>query len=197
MQIKPVKNLVKPNYPDKYEIELNRALLYYRPKSWLKKPIVSLTLAALMSAGLLAGCSESEDDGYGISPGVPPFNPIYISDEDALKIITEELKKAGFGLAANDEENSEIGPQPEFLFDAHFLNDDNKIDVEYVSMDDRWNEKYPDLNYSGYPEPENLAEQLKDIYADAAVFHDPISETPAELIRAQVIDFLEWLMSIE
>ena len=90
MKIRPVKNKLKPKYPDKYEIELNKALLYFKPKSWLGKPIIGLSLTALLAAGVNIGCIPP-DPGH-----LPPPDYINVSDIDALRIITEELTKADY-----------------------------------------------------------------------------------------------------
>ena len=193
MKIKPVINSVKPKYPDKYEIELNKALLYYRPKSWLKNPIIGLAVTALATVGLsgLAGCNN-----FGVIAGdmaSPAIN--HISDSDALDIIAEELRKAGYDLTAGVDAGN-----GGFKFDAQITDgvNENNIDLEYVSMEDYEDKKYPGLTYSDYGHPKKIAEQLKGAYNAAAVFYDPEREYPGsdEEIRAQALDFIEWLKSV-
>jgi len=189
MKIKPVINLAKPKYPDKYEIELDKALLYYRPQCWLKEPLIGLALAALMSVGL-SGCKIVAN--FGALGGVdmpPPIN--YISDKDALDIIADELQKAGYSFVIGGDKN-------EFEFDAKIVDGDNKINLEYVSIEDRDDKKYPDI--TTYSSPRNTAKELKETYQNAAIFYDP--EWPEYLdaekeLRTQVFDFIEWLRSID
>jgi hypothetical protein len=186
MKIKPVINLAKPKYPDKYEIELDKTLLYYRPQRWLKEPLIGLTLTALMSVGL-AGC----DDDYGVVAGGLEAPPLikYISDNDALDIIADELQKAGYQFVMG-------GDKADFEFDAQIIDGDNKINLEYVSIEDLENNKY---DLAPYFSLENTAKELNDTCKDAAIFYDP--EWPEHLdaeqaLRAQVLDFIEWLRSI-
>ena len=76
----------------------------------------------------------------------------------------------------------------------------NKKDLEYVSMDDFYNKKYPKLYYASYDDPGNVAKQLKEKYPDAAIFSNPATwgdRDPEEQIRKQIRDFLEWLESID
>jgi hypothetical protein len=91
MKIKPVVKAVKPKYPDKSEIDLNKALLYYRPKLWLKKPLIGLTLSALITAGL-TGCGPKPGNDFGVLGGAPPPPDMYaISDEDTLDTFEDIL----------------------------------------------------------------------------------------------------------
>ena len=186
MKVRPVINPVKPKYPDKYEIELNKALLCYHPKRWLKEPLIGLTLVALTTAGALglSGCGRTAGD-------MLPPNINYISDADALSIIADELENAGYGFASGGD-NDAFG----FEFDGRIIDGGNKIDLEYVSKEDCADKKYPDINYKSYCDPKAVAGQLKDVCADAAIFCDPEEyANPEEALRAQVLDFLEWLIS--
>ena len=186
MKIKPVMRISKPDYPDKYQIELNRALKYYRPKSWVKQPLVGIALAVLMGAGLtggvLGGCFPMVGDlAYGYH---------HLTEKEALTVIADELQKAGFVLTLGSN-------NPSFPFDGHIVNGENKIDLEYVSNNDVWSDKFSGFKSEpwGYS-PQDLAEALQEAHPAAAVFHDPISETPEQKIRKQVQDFIEWLLSV-
>ena len=196
MEIKPVIHKTKPKYPDKYEIKSDKTLLYGYPKRWLKTPLMSLAVAALMAG--LSGCSLIErinGGGPGVLGGAPAYPYYHLSDEDALKIIADELTKAGYVYeAGNDNEK--------FAFDAHIIDGENKIDLEYVSNTDCINEKFS--GFAAYEKDKycysekivELVKELKENYPEAAVFHDPWSETPEEEIRKQVLDFIEWLISV-
>ena len=192
MNIKPVTHAAKPKYPDKYEIELNRTLLYYRPKRWTGKPVVSLSLAALVTAGT-SGCFIPEIFGPGPLMGDPmPPEVINYSDTDALKIIKEELENAGFSFTMPG------GNAGGFEFDAHITKDAEIRDLEYVSKNDCENKKYPGLQYSSYCYPDYILRQLRETHSDAALFQNPLPyENPEDALRAQVREFLEWLQTIE
>ena len=190
MLLKPVKNPAKPKYPDKYEIELNKALLYYRPKRWLSMPIMGLSLSALIG---LSGCDLIENIlGIGVMEGDPqPPDYVYVSDSDALRIIAEELENAGYSLEAGRNNG-------EFEFDAQITNGDDTRDLEYVSIEDRNNNKYPGINEKNHYYTLSIANELKDAYNDAAIFHDPMTwDNPEDEIRSQVLDFIQWLQSID
>jgi len=215
MELRSVAYAQKPKYPDKYEIELDKTLLEHRPRAWFAKPIVGLALSAIMAAGL-TGCvqgltlnCDGEPDDWGTSPGVPPPPVFFLSDHDALTVIADELSKSGFGFEQNIEEPSD--GDVDFAFDGYFLNGESKIDVEYVSANDYETQKYPGLTYLprsnsynrygayGDYNTEGAAAQLKDLYPDAAFFYDPMTdwnELSSQELRAQVIDFIEWLISV-
>ncbi|MCL2061333.1 MAG: hypothetical protein FWH03_01735 [Firmicutes bacterium] len=197
MKVKPVLRAVKPAYPDKYQIEYNKTLLQYRPKSWLKKPLAGLALTALLSAGL-SGCYIG---GWGETSGEPsPPNIYHVSDADALRILSEEFEKAGFIFVEGNASES-----ADFEFDAHIIKDESTVDVEYVSIDDVWDGKYFGVT-TGYFSPKLDAEALRQQHPDAAVFNDPmpyINETEEiarqnaeEEIRRQVLDFIAWLAAV-
>ncbi|MCL2796597.1 MAG: hypothetical protein FWD58_00870 [Firmicutes bacterium] len=195
MELKPVAHTQKPKYPHKYEIDVNKVLLENRPKAWFAKPIVGLALSAVMAAGL-AGWDCSGDSG--ITGGIDEWVPVYVSDADALTIIADELSKSGFGFVSGAGESD--AEDNDFDFDGYFLNGENKIDVEYVSQEDCEAQKYPVLTYQNYCYPQNTATQLKELYPDAAVFYDPVTEWQEgseEHIRNQVLDFIEWLLGME
>ena len=194
MRIKPVLIYAKPEYPDKYEIELNRALLYHHPKRWVKEPLVGLTLATLIAASL-TGCSA-----FGRTAGTPSPSGLYnISDDDALSIIANELETVGYRFVKG-------GDKDDFEFDAQVIADDHRINIEYVSCEDFAEKKYPDLAVysSDSCYTKEVADELKGIYEDAAIFYtgaysengqQDLQYAEAEL-RAQVLDFIEWLQSI-
>ena len=254
MELKPVAHAKKPGYPDKYEIELDKTLLLHRPKSWLAKPIIGLTLSAIMAAGL-TGCSadnlrgfiygenggdkeqtgqngQTEDAGDGsndennddngwdegiVMGGIKAWMPYYLTDHDALTVIADELSKSGFRLVSEHIEpsipffpNSEEGfvqdvppnvPSPDaFEFDGHFMHGDNKINLEYVSMEDCESKKFSEaIAPNSYYDPSETAENLKTALPNAAIFHDPVTDWEPyteEQLREQVIDFIEWLRAM-
>jgi len=200
MKIKPVLHTAKPKYPDKYEVESDKSLLHYRPKSWLKTPLVGVALSAIMSAGL-AGYSCGDD--IGALGGDPVYVPPYhLSDTDALAVIADELARIRSVFLKSEKYGRRYQfvagtHTDDFEFDAHLLDGDYTIGLEYVSKDDCTNEKFSGLMaYKSNCSPQSLAAELKAVYPDAAVFHDPNSDRPELDIRNQVIDFIEWLMSV-
>ena len=190
MIIKPVKKQIKPKYPDKYEIELDKALLYYRPKRWLSKPIIGLSLSALIG---LSGCDLIYAIfGNGAEAGEAPLPAlIHVSDNDALRIIAEEMENAGYSLDAGRHNGN-------FEFDAQISDGTDTRDLEYVSIEDRNSKKYPGLSEENSYHPSFIANELKLAHNDAAIFHDPMTwDDPEEKIRSQVLDFIQWLQSID
>lgn len=69
MKIKPVLRSAKPKYPDKYEINLNQTLLYYRPQRWLNRPMVGVALTAMVSLGM-ASCTGTGSNDF-VTGGTP------------------------------------------------------------------------------------------------------------------------------
>jgi len=185
MKLKPIIRYSIPDYPDKEQIGLNKALLYYRPKSWIKKPLIGLMLTALLATGTvgLSGCGR-----WGVLVGDVP-GPTHLSDTDALAIIRAELEKAGFSWADGIDNGS-------FIFDARITKDEDERDLEYVSLDDYWT-KYPELevryDYGA------TVENIKEAYPGAAIFTDPFEYTQEQAenaLREQIAGFLEWLSTL-
>jgi len=202
MKIKPVISSAKPKYPDKCEIEVNKALLYYQPKRWLKEPLIGLTLAALLATGL-AGCRDLRTEiDIGTTGGPAPIldSVAYcLSDEEALGLIESLLENDssieyfGYPLVTDISKNED-----NFKFDAHIKYLRRKINLEYVSEEDVVNKKYPNLKiYSSESyNAQDVAEELKDIYNDAAIFYAEEHIFPVDMLYLQLRDFFEWLRSV-
>ena len=62
MKIEPVKTAPAPKYPDKYNEEIRRILLYAKPRRWVGTPLVAGMLSVSIALGL-AGCD--------VTPGRP------------------------------------------------------------------------------------------------------------------------------
>ncbi|MCL2796598.1 MAG: hypothetical protein FWD58_00875 [Firmicutes bacterium] len=147
------------------------------------------------------GNNDNWED-WGVTGGIPMLSYVHLADRDALTIIADELSKSGFSFVQNLAEQSDKNSS--FAFDGYFLNGENKIDLEYVSKEDAENQKYPGLAYQGegyfeFYDARSVSMELKKAYPDAAVFFDPVTDwqpTSEELLRAQVLDFIEWLMSV-
>ncbi len=190
METKPIKQANKPKYPDKYQIAINRDLLKNHPKAWHKEPLLALSLTGLLSSALI-GCKDSNNYGHLAGDMTYTLEISQITDEEALKIIAEELEKAGYSFTAAQENES-------FDFDGALIVDDKKINLEFVSYNDYQNLKYPEATvdeYHHFP-TQSLALQLKAIYQDAAIFYAPNNYEDEETIRQQVMDFLTWLAGI-
>ena len=195
----------------------------------MKKIISFITVLVIVIAAALtfAGCSKGGNYNYVTDLEIRSI--IYLSDSDALKIIAEELKNAGYDFinynaAGYDPVTGKaVG---DFEFDGHIINGENKINLEYVSFEDFTSKKYPGLAYTtaltasisssadsirlmvsdSYSawfkvnSPEIISKQLKGNYAGAAIFYadDSTSQEQAEeKLRAQALDFIEWLISAE
>jgi len=76
MKIKPVTTELKPNYPDKYNEEIQRILVTSKPARWVGTPIIGV-LSAAVALGL-GGCAGEQ---LGTSGSEPPEDglPIVIS----------------------------------------------------------------------------------------------------------------------
>jgi len=193
-RIKTVRFYRNPRYPKIEEVEKNRTLLAYQPSGWKGQKYLMLTLSALL-AGNLGACEKiTERKYYGQLMGDVAYFPniSQMSDTEALKIIEEELQKAGYQLVFG-------GDQAEFSFDAYLVDDEKRqTNLEFVSAFDCENRKYPDLilNPKQYNNPELVAAVLKDNYQDTAVFYAPDDWDEEALLRQQVVDYLTWLQTV-
>ena len=191
MQVKPLKKLNKPHYPDKYQVSINRKLLQNQPQHWRKQPLIALSFAALLS-GILTACKK-DNKYYGQLAGDVAYTLeiSQITDEEAIRIIREELEKAGYSFSIAENQES-------FEFDGIIQADDKLINMEFVSYADYQNGKYLGVEadqYHYFP-TQSLALQLKAKYKEMAIFYAPESFESEENIRQQVSDFINWLVSI-
>ena len=133
-------------------------------------------------------------DDWGIIGGGMPAPISYLADKDALIIIADELSKAGMEYVPHSTISS-------VKFDGSVRLDESgkSLPLEYVSMDDCDTQKYPLAIYPDYAEPQEIAKNLTELYqGHPAIFYDPLSLEPynEEHLRAQVLDFIEWLTAI-
>ncbi len=106
MQIKPVPGYGKPGYPIRTEVDARPEILRLLPKRWQANPTV---VAALTACIALANCGRivaadtvttvapvfKHGDGAGSFGCVAINPPVFLSEDEARKVIVEEAKRAG------------------------------------------------------------------------------------------------------
>lgn len=183
LRARPVRRLRKPGYPTKLEVSADPDLLrQHLPPAWLSSREIGGALGLLLAAHA-AGCSEKAatyvpkgplrerpavvaplfQHGDGQAPGrgamgcVAVAAPVYLSEEDAVQIIQEELTKIGLNSLQRKMRLPEViiaGREPfegyNWVADApetglrrvrkpletDLLDTATGVAVEYVSMDD-------------------------------------------------------------
>jgi hypothetical protein len=128
MKAVPVRQKVKPGYPDKYAVDLNKMLLYNRPGRWNASPLAGSVLAAVVVLGLTSFSDSKENktvDTFDVGSYIPLFEhgegtgavgcvsavaPQYLSEEEAGEIIRAELLKAGIGSGKGINRENAILP---------------------------------------------------------------------------------------
>jgi hypothetical protein len=112
MRIKPVSSYNKPVYPIRPEINARPEILRLLPKRWQANPTV---VAALTACIALANCGRSiaadtptcvapvfkHGDGTGSFGCVAVNPPIFLSEDEARKVIVEEAKRAGITFTSD------------------------------------------------------------------------------------------------
>ena len=106
MKVIPVKIKVRPKYPDQYAIDVNKTLLRYTPKRWVKTSLAGVTLTAVITFGM-AGCADYTTDGTplqtpfreeAITMGVtvpPPISEEIVTTEETGDPFREEVVTMG------------------------------------------------------------------------------------------------------
>jgi len=120
IKITPVKRKVTPKYPDQYSVELRPLLLRNKPLRWQATPVAGTVLSAVVMLGL-AGCISEpvtmgsepiimgdipmpdtqaaqtpffeHGEGIGVYGCVSVAAPIFLSEDDAFAIISDEFEK--------------------------------------------------------------------------------------------------------
>ena len=111
LKIEPVLTKKAPKYPDKYSVALDKMLLGNTPARWNTPLVKSITGTALSFSimATLAGCAASGADtlkknvaplfvhgeGTGTVGCMSVVAVHFLSEEDALQIITDEFAKHG------------------------------------------------------------------------------------------------------
>jgi hypothetical protein len=114
MQIKPVSSYGEPGYPIRPEVDARPEILRLLPKRWQGNAAV---VAALTACIALATCGKSaaQDSPSRVAPvfihggGIGAFGcmsvspPVFLSEDDARKVIVDEAKRAGISLAPDSK----------------------------------------------------------------------------------------------
>ncbi len=103
------KNSGIPRYPTKDEVAINPTLLKNQPQYWYRQPLLTLSLMALLSSGLLA-CKKTEEPendsrhNYGELEGVVGYLPATgkLTEKEAIAVLIEELEESQLGLQLQD-----------------------------------------------------------------------------------------------
>lgn len=145
----PVHRIPLPRYPTRLDVLADSNLLEKLPPGWLSTPDVARVAAALVTLGL-GGCDDPAtsnapsrsaqgadarkaalvapvfEHGNGVVEGrgamgcVAVAAPAYLSEEDAIQVITEELSQHGLDLTKRNEPLADViihGRKVEFAFD--------------------------------------------------------------------------------
>jgi hypothetical protein len=123
---RPLRQYGLPSYPTKLAALADPDLLRrHVPRAWLSQRDVAALAGVLVAAGFV-GCRPASataspngssgaafaapvfEHGEGLAPGrlvsfdgAPP-SPVYLSEADALRVITDELKRAGLDMSAQN-----------------------------------------------------------------------------------------------
>lgn len=173
MKVKPLKNYREPLYPTRLEILEDPELLERNlPSGWRKSAeILGLTAILLsMNACIKSGNDNIEKhavvapifehgEGRGVDGCVVAAPPVFLSEEEAIQVIAEEMAKAGINITDRNVTLNNVSipikgklseADIEYLkgkvkWEMDILDDDKNIAVEFVSRED-----YPYILYPRY-----------------------------------------------
>ncbi len=191
MELQPCRNYRKPHYPTKLQFKHNPSLYKSSiPKEWLLK---NKTASALAIAISFSSCSDKIATSVGCVTVLPPT---YLTEEEAISIISEELKKDSINLSTDS--NSIHSLHYPFIIDA--VDTANKIAIEFVSKDDIDSLSGMYNTSSAYAIADSLTAKAMNVENDFIfkAFHDPEyeeEEYSKEMLREQIQSFIEWLKS--
>lgn len=171
MKTKPVGKYASPKYPTRLEIAACPDLLQrYQPPAWLQWPELTgvVGLFLLADASRLAAEDNPPKDGQtpaqaaAVAVVAPIFKhgegrgatgcivmapPVFLSEEEALKVIREEMETKGVTLLANQppltgvtgarDLHKPAGAEPE-PFKADAADPKKKVVVEFLSEQNVW-----------------------------------------------------------
>ncbi|NQU48687.1 MAG: hypothetical protein HQ519_08570 [Planctomycetes bacterium] len=228
MKTRAVRNYSTPAYPTRLEALADSKLLEQNmPHSWRRRPEMTGIVCAFLA---LNACQQVEKDGSGASKngqaeasiqgGVAPLfvhgegrgatgcvvvaPPVFLSEEEALQVIREELKlhniqlskqmvalegvlftkkRESYSIDENDNFVEEVvdveEPPVNFVLDS--ATEDLKIGVEFVSRKDYFDLSGPDSSstvqgYDLLEVSECLSKSLGTLSGDRyyGVFYDPM-----------------------
>jgi len=193
MKAKPVRRYRTPRYPTKLMIVRNPELLQKSMKT-LGLPHKQLAGALLIYFAATGGSSCDWGPTTGCVVVVPPA---YMSEEEALQVIKDELSTYGVNLSDDSADlEAVVLPVEEDAVDR-----EKNIAVEFISRSDcveLGGGDEEDMFCDFYSARSTLREQVEAGETDInfGIFLDPQIEDleySKELLRDQVRDFADWL----
>ena len=136
MKTKAVKQYKAPRYPDQYQPDLARLLTENRPLHWKAGSAAGVALTAVVMLGL-SSCAVREGtptpppsaaplfaqgDGIGVYGCVAIAAPVFLSEDDAFAILSDEFAKQGLTVEKSST-RLENFPLPET---QHLSTDDKR-----------------------------------------------------------------------
>ena len=121
MKAKPVRRYRVPAYPTKLQVLADPKVLAQNvPAGWRSGSLIAGAASVFLAANLL-GCADKKSvtrlpaspivaplfvhgEGRGVTGCIVITPPVFLSEEEALQVITEELKKRGIELSEKNVE---------------------------------------------------------------------------------------------
>ena len=166
-QVRKVRRQRRPGYPTRPEVVRDPELLRrHVPSTWRKSAQVTAALSIMLAAGcqhgdpLKGGASKrvapifAHGNGRGTLGCVMVTPPTFLSEQDAVQLIAEELGKAGLSMSQTDVTLEKVlvprikwakhdpkDKEPKTIQETHplvmdLVNAENTVAVEYVGMED-------------------------------------------------------------
>ncbi len=163
-QVRKVRRQRRPGYPTRPEVARDPELLRrHMPSAWKKSAQVTAALSLLLAAGCGNGVGSHEGapvrvapvfehgEGRGSSGCIVTVPPAFLSEEDALRLISDELAKAGLSMPQRNVTLEQVLiPRVQFsgylrrMFGSEFMqnsfplvadlvNSEKGVVIEYVS----------------------------------------------------------------
>ena len=220
LKIEPVLTNKTPKYPDKYSVALDKMLLASTPMRW-NNPLVKSIAGTALSFSIMATLAGCATNGTGVSTekvaplfehgeGIGTIACVavailhFLSEADALQIITDELAKKGISAVKSERvvENLKLPivdsfgtlfadkPEPVELTGSVTLDlelEGTNLAVEYLSEGDYFSfSKWDNHGVLHYTSVESYQfkkvarglldsfEALEDTDTTYAVFYDPV-----------------------
>ena len=143
MRPQAVRRYRKPRYPTSLEVAADtRLLLEHLPSSWGKHALIRSSLAVFLAASSCQSDSGEQEErpappsasvapifehgeGIGSTGCIVVSPPVFLSEEEALVVIREELRRGGLEPAARDVELGQV----EVKFDGPYSDWMKKLDL--------------------------------------------------------------------
>ena len=167
-EITPIMRVVSPKYPDRYAVDLKPFLLNNRPLRWQAAPVAGTVLSAVVMLGL-AGCVTMGEpqplplevplfehgEGIGGYVCISVTAPMFLSEEDAFAIVSEEFAKIdrvvhrSEAVVKNIDLPIWVYPKDDYAYKGEmgskkgsftydFVVEGAGIEMEFVSTSDLW-----------------------------------------------------------